>query len=139
MTKKYEHFIKPLNAGKTGRQGAANGPGNANQSVWLNGRDHLEGMNLNFTFGLHSGLGNWHGGRDPHVHPYPECLVFAGLDTANVKYLGAEIDVCLGEEQETYTFDEPMVVIIPAGFPHGPTGIQSQGFRVLYGSSQRRS
>jgi hypothetical protein len=119
--KKYEHLIKPLSTGKIGRGGAAQGPGNANQHVWLNGRDHLEGMNLNFTFGLHSGLGDWHAGLDPHVHPYPEILVFAGLNTANVKYLGAAIDLCLGEEQETYSFDEPTVVVIPAGMPHGPT------------------
>jgi hypothetical protein len=30
---------------------------------------------------------------------------------------GAEIEVYLGKEQEVYTFDEPAVVVIPAGFP----------------------
>jgi hypothetical protein len=120
--KKYENLIKPLSAGKMSRQGVpASGPGNANQQVWLNGADHLEGMNLNFTWGLHSEVGDWHAGLDPHVHPYPEVLVFAGLDTANVGYLGAAIEICLGEEQETYTFDEPTVVVVPAGLPHGPT------------------
>jgi hypothetical protein len=120
--KKYEHFIKPLSVGKADRQGAvANSPGNAGQKVWLNGRDHLEGMNLNFSWGLHNELGDWHAGQDPHVHPYPEVQVFAGLNTSNIGNLGAVIDICLGEEQETYTFDEPTVVIVPAGLPHGPT------------------
>lgn len=127
---KYKHLIKPLSIGATnwddekGTQEQLGslviGPGNAKQEIRLNGRDHLEGLNLNFSWGVHNGLGDWHPGLDPHVHPYPECLMFVGLDTANAKYLGAEIECCLGAEQEIYTFDEPTVIVIPAGFPHGP-------------------
>jgi hypothetical protein len=130
-TRLYEHLIKPLSVGKispkskkkgAGRQVTlSNGPGNAAQKVWLTGRDHLEGLNLNFTWGLHNGLGDWHSGPDLHVHPYPECHMFVGLDTANINYLGAEIECCLGEEQQQYSFNEPTVVVIPAGMPHGPT------------------
>jgi hypothetical protein len=120
--KKYEHLIKPLIIGLTKWDKAtpAIGPGNANQEIRLNGQDHLEGLNLNFSWGVHRELGDWHAGLDPHVHPYPECLIFAGLDTANVNYLGAEIDCCLGAEQETYTFNEPTLIVIPSGLPHGP-------------------
>jgi len=120
--KKYEHLIKPLNIGLMSWDDAALmiGPGNASQEIRLNGRDHLEGLNLNFSWGVHTGLGDWHAGLDPHVHPYPECLLFVGLDTANVNYLGAEISCCLGAEQETYTFNEPTVIVIPAVVPHGP-------------------
>jgi hypothetical protein len=127
---KYEHLIKPLKIGamnwdkakKAQGQPAslAIGPGNAGREIRLNGRDHLEALNLNFSWGVHNELGDWHAGLDPHVHPYPECLLFIGLDTANVNYLGAEIDCCLGEEQETYTFNEPTAIVIPAGLPHGP-------------------
>jgi hypothetical protein len=127
--RKYEHLIKPLSVGGINMEAkkkqpvpvSARGPGNADQKVWLNGKEHLEGLNLNYSWGIHSGLGDWHAGQDPHTHPYPECLVFVGLDTANINYLGAEIEVCLGEEQETYTFNEPTVIVVPAGFPHGPT------------------
>ncbi len=128
--RKYEHLVKPLSVGGmdmekmkklVGPKGAfANGPGNADKIVWLNGRDHLEGLELNFTWGFYSGIGDWHTGQDPHIHPYPECLVFVGLDSANLDYLGAEIEICLGEEMETYTFNKPTVVSIPAGFPHCP-------------------
>jgi hypothetical protein len=128
--RKYEHLIKPLSIGITDWDDASKvtgqpralaiGPGNAGREIRLNGRDHLEGMNLNFSWGAHNGLGDWHAGLDPHVHPYPECLLFVGLDTANIKYLGAEIDCCLGSEQETYTFNEPTAIIVPAGMPHGP-------------------
>jgi hypothetical protein len=128
-TKKYEHLVKPLSIGaknwddakKANQPGAlAAGPGNASREFWLNGRDHLEGLKLNFSWGVHKGLGDWHAGLDPHVHPYLECLMFVGLDTANVNYLGAEIHCCLGMEQETYTFNEPTVIVVPAGLPHGP-------------------
>lgn len=130
VDRKYEHLVKPLSVGGIDMEamkklqglkgGIGNGPGNADKLVWLNGRDHLEGLNLNFTWGFYSGLGDWHAGQDPHVHPYPECLVFVGLDSANIDYLGAEIEICLGEEQETYTFNRPSVVVVPAGFPHCP-------------------
>lgn len=121
--KKYEHLVKPLSNGKIEipqGEGFSYGPGNADKIVWLNGRDHLEGLDINFTWGFYSGTGDWHTGQDPHVHPYPECLVFVGLDSANINYLGAEIEIYLGKEQEVYTFDEPTVVIIPAGLPHCP-------------------
>jgi hypothetical protein len=116
--RKYAHLVKLLSVGRVEEHG---GPGDANQKVRLGGSEHLEGMNLSFTWELHNQVGEWRTGLDPHVHPYPECNVFAGLDTANVKYLGAEIEYRLGEEQESYTFDEPTAVIIPAGLPHGPT------------------
>jgi hypothetical protein len=121
---KYRHLIKPLAIGATNWEevpdAQAMGPGNANREIRLNGRDHLEGLNLNFSWGVHTGLGDWHNGMDPHVHPYPECLLFVGLDTANINYLGAAIDCCLGTEQEAYAFNEPTAIVIPAGLPHGP-------------------
>ena len=126
MGGKHEHFIKPLSIGEInweekGRPGASViGPGNAKKEVWLNGRDHLEGLNFNFSWGVHNSLGDWHAGSKAHTHSYPECLFFVGLDTANVNYLGAEIECCLGSEQETYIFNEPTVIVIPAGVPHGP-------------------
>jgi hypothetical protein len=126
-TGKYEHLIKPLSLGavnweeKQGQPGASViGPGNAKKEVWLSGRDHLEGLNFNFSWGVHATLGEWHAGSKSHRHPYPECLFFVGLDSANVNYLGAEIECCLGDEKEIYTFNDPTVVVIPAGLPHGP-------------------
>jgi hypothetical protein len=117
-----DHLIKLLNIGLTNWQPGAPaiGPGNAVQEIRLNGRDHLEGLNLNLSWGIHQGLGDWHAGMDPHVHPYPECHLFVGLNSANVNYLGAEVNYCLGAEQEIHTFNEPTAIVIPAGLPHGP-------------------
>jgi len=127
---KYGHLLKPLSIGAMSWDDTDNtpeepgalmiGPGNSKREIRITGPDHLEGLNLNFSWGVHTELGDWHAGLDPHVHPYPECLLFVGLDTANVKYLGAEISCCLGPELETYTFNEPTLIVIPAGLPHGP-------------------
>lgn len=126
--KKYENLIKPLGnyridkaKKKTGKPKVFfNVPQYEEQAVALGGKD-LEGMNLSFLWRFKTTLGDWHGGRDPHVHAYPEVQFFVGLDTANINYLGAEVEMCLGKEQEAYTFSEPTVIVIPPGLPHGPT------------------
>ena len=120
--RKYEHLVKPLSiAAMPGVEKAFRNTGNADINLWLNGRDHLEGMALNFSWGFYTGLGDWHPGMDPHVHPYPEALVFVGLDPDNVEYLGAEVQYCLGEELEVHSFDRSTVIIVPAGLPHCPS------------------
>jgi hypothetical protein len=125
-TRLYDHLIKPLSVGNQGQDSEGrrstfnNGPGGAAQKVWLTGPEHLEGLPLNFTWGLHRGVGNWHAGHDWHIHPYPECHLFVGLNPADINYLGAEIECQLGAEQQKYSFREPTVVVIPAGLPHGP-------------------
>ena len=127
-TGKYAHLIKPLSVGSIsgtgGREAAASrfkNTGNADSIYWLNGRDHLEGLKLNFSWGYYTGLGDWHPGWDPHVHPYPECLVFVGLDPDNPEYLGAKMQYCLGKELEVHTFDKPTVLVVPAGLMHCPS------------------
>lgn len=123
-SEKYAHLIKHLDietATGTGPGGIpAMGSGNAGKMFRLQGQDGLEGMHLSLAWGVHTECGDWHGGLDPHVHSSPECLLFVGLDTASIRYLGAEVSLCLGPEQETYRFNEPTAVIIPPGLPHGP-------------------
>jgi hypothetical protein len=123
--RKYEHLVKPLSVATMPQMiqdgGGFKNTGNADSIYWLNGRQHLEGLELNFSWGFYTGLGDWHPGMDPHIHPYPEALVFVGLDPNNVEYLGAEISYCLGEELEEHTFDKPTVIIVPAGMPHCPS------------------
>jgi hypothetical protein len=119
---KYDYLLKPLKIAEIpGSERAFRNTGNADINRWLNGRDHLEGVKLNFSWGFYTGLGDWHPGMDPHIHPYPECLVFVGLDPAKPEYLGAKIQYCLGKELEIHRFDKPSVVIAPAGFYHCPS------------------
>jgi hypothetical protein len=95
------------------------GPGNGDQIVWLYGRD-LEGMDVNFTWGLYSKCGKWHRGGEAHIHPEEEILCFVGLDPENLDYLGAELELGLGPDYERHIFNTPTVAICPKGFPHLP-------------------
>jgi hypothetical protein len=58
------------------------------------------------------------------VHPYDEVLVFAGIDTSDIFKLGAEVSIEFGEESEEYTFNEPVMVVVPKGTPHGPIKVK---------------
>lgn len=110
----YAHLIKPLPIGK--------GPGGANaqELVWMFG-NQLENFSLNFALGRYQETGVWHPWSGPHVHPtYNECLLFFGHDTDNLDYLGAEMEIALGKEQEKHTFNTPSIVILPLGLPHCP-------------------
>jgi len=95
------------------------GPGNGDQIVWLFG-DNLEGMDVNFTWGLYSKCGKWHRGGEAHTHPEEEILVFVGLDPNDINYLGAELELGMGKDYERHIFNKPTVVICPKGFPHLP-------------------
>jgi hypothetical protein len=95
------------------------GPGNGDQIVWLYGRD-LEGMQVNFTWGLYSRCGKWHRGGEAHTHPEAEILCFFGLDPKDLNYLGAELELGLGQDYERHIFNKPTVVVCPQAFPHLP-------------------
>jgi hypothetical protein len=95
------------------------GPGNGDQIVWLYGRD-LEGMDVNFTWGLYSKCGKWHRGGEAHYHPEEEILCFFGLDPDSLDYLGAELELGMGPDYERHIFNKPTVAICPQAFPHLP-------------------
>jgi hypothetical protein len=95
------------------------GPGNGDQIVWLYGSD-LEGFQVNFTWGFYSRCGKWHRGGEAHTHPEAEILCFVGLDTDNLDYLGAELEMAMGPDYERHVFNKPTVAICPGGFPHLP-------------------
>jgi hypothetical protein len=92
--------------------------GNADFIGFWSGKN-TPGFDLNFTWAFHKGTGLWHE-HDPHVHPNDEALVFVGLDPDNPEYLGAEMEIHFGEEQEVHVFDTPTVVIAPKGLVHCP-------------------
>lgn len=95
------------------------GPGNGDQIVWLYGSD-LEGLEVNFTWGMYSHCGKWHRAGEIHTHPEEEILVFVGLDPDNLGYLGAELEIGMGLDSERHIFNTPTVAICPQGFPHLP-------------------
>jgi len=61
----------------------------------------------------------------PHAHDFVELLCFIGGDPTDVRDLGAEVEVCLGEEGEKHVIDTATVVSIPAGLIHCPLNIKN--------------
>jgi len=107
---KYNHLVKPLKVQKAPK---------AKELTWMTG-DQLEGFDLHFAVGLCAETGQWYQGKGVQVKPYDTCLIFFGHDTKHLGYLGAEIEIALGKEQERHTFDVPSVVTVPRGLPHLP-------------------
>jgi hypothetical protein len=56
----------------------------------------------------------------PHAHEFAEILCFLGGNPKDIRDLGAEVEICLGEEQEKHIIDTAAVVSIPAGLMHCP-------------------
>ena len=59
----------------------------------------------------------------PHVHPKPEILFFMGTDVNDLSNLGAEAELVIGKELETFTITRPTAVVLPGGVPHCPLTI----------------
>ena len=118
--KEYAHLIKQMSASAMGNSTKV-GPGNADWLTWPKGKG-LEGFIVNFTWGFYSGLGSWHSipGFDPHVHEGDEFLVFVGLDANKPTYLGAQIELHMGKEEEIHMIETPLVAICPSMFTHAP-------------------
>ena len=70
---------------------------------------------------------------EAEVHDYDEVIVFVGSDTVCLSELGAEVEVCLGEEKERHMISSASIIFIPRGLPHFPANIirMSQPFICL--------
>jgi hypothetical protein len=62
--------------------------------------------------------------KEPHTHPFPEFVCFIGGDPTKVRDFGAEVEMCMGEEEEKYFINRSTVVFITAGFPHCPLDVK---------------
>ena len=112
--KKYRHLVQKFKLRDTKRKSG----GDADYISSWSGED-IEGINLNLTWAFHTGLGAGHE-KDPHTHPNDEILLFAGLDASNPEYLGAEIEIAMGDEQEIQVIDTSTLVVVPKGLVHCP-------------------
>ena len=111
---KYGHLVKNLSF-KKGMMGG----GNARELAFVGGED-LGGLDLNFIIGVYEKIGDWAPNRGAHAHPFDEFLLFFGYDENDMNYLGADMNLALGKEQEEHRFSVPAVAIAPKGFPHCP-------------------
>jgi hypothetical protein len=118
----YDSYFKPLKAQK--------GPQTGEPCFFVNGNDLLD-IKLNFRMGLFSQTGKW--AQTAHSHAYDEVMIFFGHNVQNLSYLGAEISLLIGPEQEEYSFNVPTAVAIPRGLKHFPLSVKKidQPFRMM--------
>jgi hypothetical protein len=54
------------------------------------------------------------------THEYGTFLIFLGMDYDDASILGAEVELCMGEEKEKHTFNKSALIFIPPNLKHGP-------------------
>jgi hypothetical protein len=68
----------------------------------------------------------------PHMHDFDQLLYFMGGDCYNMGELNAEIELCLGKEQEKQLINTTTAVYIPRGLPHFPAIVRRMNKRFYY-------
>ena len=68
----------------------------------------------------------------PHKHGFPQYLHFFSANTQDAQDFDAEIEVCLGKEQEKHIIKKPSVVYVPAGQLHGPISFSKINKPILF-------
>ena len=74
-------------------------------------------------------------GEEParaHVHDYDQVMLWLGADGNDMGELGAEVELCLGEEGEKHMITSSTAVAVPKGLPHYPANITRMDRRFVY-------
>ncbi len=91
------------------------------------------GSNVHIKYGAYWIAGKM--GREPftpHVHDFDQVLLFAGSDMDDIGELGAEIELCLGDDLETHVITTTTAVAIPKGLPHFPATVNTLSKRFFF-------
>ena len=94
-------------------------PGMTGMSIFAHHNEYRNGT----TLGYHCINTNYEVPMS-HSHDFHELLCFIGGDPENINDLGAEISICLGEEQEEHIINSATVVSIPPGLKHCPLKVK---------------
>ncbi|NLT39665.1 MAG: hypothetical protein GXX89_04295 [Clostridiales bacterium] len=115
----HQHLVKPL-IWREAPEGLYPFP-----LFWMEGKKDMEGFGGCFSFTFVKEPTQFmpvDGGQ--LVHSFDTVLVFVSLNTDDILDLGAQIEVDIGEERETYSFDKSQAVCIPKGTPYGPVRVK---------------
>jgi hypothetical protein len=61
---------------------------------------------------------------ESHSHDFHELLCFIGGNPENIDDLGAEISICLGDEEEEHIITSATIVSLPPGLKHCPLKVR---------------
>jgi hypothetical protein len=112
---KYGHLIKSFTFKDFGA-------GSFRQGTEMNGE--FLGYDVNIQYGTYWSAGKM--GRVPHgteKHDFDQVMIWMGADMYDTGYLGAEVELCLGEEKEKHMISTSTAVAIPKGMPHSTAEI----------------
>jgi len=107
------------------------GPGSYRQATKITGE--FLGLDVHTEFGTFWSAGKI--GKEPYhseVHDFDEVMIWMGADMTDLSELGAEVQLCLGEEKESHMITCSTAVFIPKGLPHLPANIVRMDKRILY-------
>ena len=65
--------------------------------------------------------------KTPHSHDFVEIIGLIGTNPMNCREFDAELEWCLGEEQEKHIINVPTVMSMAKGLLHGPIEIKKIG------------
>ena len=112
--KLYKHLFKSL-IWRNGPDGLFDG-----DLFWMEGAKDMEGFGASFAFKYIRNLGTILPQNGGHlIHPFDTVLAFVALDTADILDLGGHVSIEIGEERETYIFNQSQIINIPKGVQYG--------------------
>jgi hypothetical protein len=68
----------------------------------------------------------------PHTHDFDQVMLWLGADANDMGELGAEVELCLGEEGEKHMITTSTAVAVPKGMPHFPATITRMDKRFVF-------
>ncbi len=107
------------------------GPGFYRQVTTLEGE--TLGMDAYIEYGAYWAPGSM--GTEPyspHLHDFDQVMVWLGGDTNDMGELGAEVELCLGEEGEKHMITTSTAVAVPRRLPHFPANIVRMDKRFIF-------
>jgi len=120
----YGHLVKSISF--------SDRPGYYRQVASMNGE--FLGFDVHMEYGTYVAAGRM--GTEPHgprVNDYNEVMIWMGVDDPrDMGYLGAEVELCLGEEKERHMITTSTSVAIPRGFVHFPATIARVDKRFIF-------
>jgi hypothetical protein len=96
----------------------------------INGAKHFEGAD--FSMRIHYLTEPYLMIKEAHAHDFDQYYLIIGADFANYRDFGAEIELCLGKEEEAHIITAPAAVHVPKGMVHGPLNFKRIDRPILF-------
>lgn len=121
---KYGQYVKSLTF-------TDDGPGLYRQGTTMTGE--FLGLDVHIQYGTYWSAGKM--GKEPYVpevHDFDQVMLWLGADTNDLGELGAEVELCLGEEMQKHMITTSTAVFVPKGLPHLPATINRMDKRFIF-------